>query len=404
MNVLVVCVQFPFPPRSGVNMRVYQLTRQLAARHRVTLLSYALPEDGDRVAALREQLPVEIVERRPVSHRYKRIAQMRSIASPLPFASRDAESAEMQRAVTEVCRRDGIDVVQVEGSLLAGLTVPDGTKVILDEHNIEYEVFRRMCAGESSAARRAFNLREYARFRRFEQNAWRHVDACVVTSSREEPVVRSAAPGTPTAVVPNGVDIDHFTPSGAAVEPNSLVFNGILDYRPNLDAAHSLVEDIWPRVLARCPGARLTIVGRAQTADVRRLRRPGVTVTGEVADVRPYLHRAAVVAVPVRMGGGTRLKVVEGLAMGKAMVSTRLGCEGIAVADGEHLLIGDTAEEFAARVLELFNSAELRQALGGAGRRLAAEEYTWDLAGERLEGLYQRLGAGVRPAALVAAA
>ncbi len=399
MNVLVVCVQFPFPPRSGVNMRVYQLTRQLAARHHVTLLSYAAPDDHDRVAALREQLPVEIVERRPTSHRHKRIAQMRSLASPLPFASRDVETHEMQRAITDVCRRDGIDVVQLEGSLLAALQVPDGTKVVLDEHNIEYEVFRRMCEGESSPARRAFNLREYSRFRQFEQNAWRRVDGCVVTSSREEPIVRGAAPGTPTAVVPNGVDIDHFTPSGSAVAPNSLVFNGILDYRPNLDAAHFLVDDIWPRVMARCPGARLTIVGRAQTADIRRLRRPGVTVTGEVADVRPYLRDACVVGVPVRMGGGTRLKVVEGLAMGKAIVSTRLGCEGIAVTDGDHLLIADSPEEFSARIVELFESPERRQALADAGRRLAADEYTWDLAGERLEQLYQRVVAGVGPAA-----
>ncbi|MGH2876253.1 MAG: glycosyltransferase, partial [Solirubrobacteraceae bacterium] len=212
-----------------------------------------------------------------------------------------------------------------------------------------------------------------------------------VTSDREEPVVAAAAPELPTAVVPNGVDVANFSPSDAPTEPRTLVFNGILDYRPNLDAAHHLVEEIWPRVRARCPDSRLTIVGRAETADLRRLRVRGVTITGEVPDVRPYLERAAVIAVPIRMGGGTRLKVVEALAMGKATVSTSLGCEGIEITDGKHLLVADNAEMFAARVTELFDDPVRRHALGTAGRRLAEEAYTWDVAGERLERLYTRV-------------
>jgi glycosyltransferase involved in cell wall biosynthesis len=133
------------------------------------------------------------------------------------------------------------------------------------------------------------------------------------------------------------------------------------------------------------------LVGRADEADVRRLTRPGVVVTGEVPDIRPYLRRAAVVGVPVRIGGGTRLKVVEGLAMGKAMVSTSLGCEGIAVRDGEHLLIGDDATTFAARAVQLFESPSTRSALGSAGRSLVENQYSWELAGERLQALYERV-------------
>jgi polysaccharide biosynthesis protein PslH len=293
-----------------------------------------------------------------------------------------------------LCVTTSCDVVQIEATVLGGLSVPSAVRVILDEHNIEYEVFERMSEGERSLIRRMYNRWEYQRVRRFEQQCWTRVDGCVVTSEREEPVVQRVAPDIATAVVPNGVDLEYFLPTRDAVEPNSVVFNGTLGYRPNVDAAYHLVDEVWPLVLDGCPDAKLTIVGRASDSDRRRLTRPGVVVTGEVSDIRPYVQRAAVVAVPVRMGGGTRLKVVEGLAMEKAIVSTTLGCEGVAVRDGEHLLIGDGAGEFAARILECFANPELRARLGAAGRRLTEEEYSWRLAGERLDALYKRVAGG----------
>ncbi len=395
LNVLIVSVQFPYPPRSGVNMRVYQLLRQVGRRHRVTLLSYALPDDAEGVAALREEMAVHTVERRTPPQWVKRFAQVRSLASATPFASREVESPQLQAALDALCARESFDVIQLEGSLLSGLRFPAGPALVLDEHNIEWEVFRRMCEGERSLLRRRFNQLEYMRFRKFEEAAWRQVHGCVVTSAREEPVVREVAPEIATAVVPNGVDVERFMPGGDPVEPRTVVFNGILDYRPNLDAAHYLVKDIWPRVCARCPDARLEIVGRARTAATSGLSGDGVELTGEVPDVRPHLQRAAVVAVPVRIGGGTRLKVVEGLALGKAIVSTSLGCEGIDVTDREHLLVADDADAFAARIVECFEDSALVQRLGAAARRLAEERYTWEISGDELDRLYGRL---LRPA------
>jgi glycosyltransferase involved in cell wall biosynthesis len=209
-------------------------------------------------------------------------------------------------------------------------------------------------------------------------------------------MVAAHAPHTLTAVVPNGVDLDYFLPSAEPAQSRTLVFNGILDYRPNLDAALHLVDEIWPLVLRRHPDARLSIVGRGNAADIKRLRRPSVEVTGMVPDIRPYMTRAAVAAVPIRMGGGTRLKVVEGLAMGKPMVSTTLGCEGIDVHHREQLLIGDDAESFAACIIELFDSPSLAATLGAAGRERMERDYSWDLGAERLGGLYHSIVAGRR--------
>lgn len=381
-------------------MRVYQLAREIGTRHDVTLLSYVEPGAQADVERLRGELDVEVVERSARSFAAKRMAQVVSAASRQPFSCRAIYSAEMQRAIDDLCGARKFDVVQLESSVLCTFRIPRGPRLILDEHNIEYEVFERMHESERSLPRRSFNRLEYVRFRQFEQRWWRRVDGCAVTSEREQRIVRRFAPDTPTAVVANGVDLDYFRPWDVAPDPQTAVFNGVLDYRPNVDAAYYLADEIWPLVLERCPGAQLTIVGRGESAELRRLRRPAIVVTGEVPDVRPYLAKAAVVLVPIRMGGGTRLKVVEGLAMGKAMVSTSLGCEGVDVHDGEHLMVADAPGRFAAAVVRLFEDPPLARALGSAGRTRMEQEYSWELAGARLEELYRRVLADVeRPQA-----
>jgi glycosyltransferase involved in cell wall biosynthesis len=391
LRVLVVGAQFPFPPRSGFETRFYQLLRQLASRHEITLLTYAAADELSDAEELRSEFDVEVVQRNPISRLEKRRDQLVSLTSTAPFAARDVRSGEMQDAIDRLSAHREFDAVQLESIFLWGYRFPTGTRIVLDEHNVEYEVFARMRDVERSALRRSFYRLEEIRVRRFEQSAWRQVAGCVVTSPREEQIVRAHAPETPTVVVPNSVDVDYFRPTGADVADRTIVFNGVLDYWPNVDAAHFLVDEVMPILRERCPGVRLMIVGRGRPAELEAFRRPDVDVTGEVPDVRPYLEGAAVVAVPIRMGGGTRLKVVEGLALEKPLVSTTLGCEGIDVRDGEHLLIADTAESFASQVMRIFDAPELGRALGSAGRSLVAREYSWDAAGERLAELYAQV-------------
>jgi glycosyltransferase involved in cell wall biosynthesis len=389
VRVLVVGVTFPFPPRSGFEMRFSQLLRQLARRYDVTLLSYAPPRAD--VSAAPDGLRVEVVPRRAPVGVAKRRAQLLSLASPTPFAARDARSAELQEVIDRLTAEQAFDVVQLESILLWGLRFPPGTRVVLDEHNVEYEVFARMRAVERSRARRVFYGVERVRVQRFEQAAWKRVDACVVTSPREEEMVHAVAPETPVTTVPNAVDADYFRPGGVDVRPASLVFNGVLDYRPNVDAVEFMLDEVMPLIQEQRPEVELSIVGRGGAGELHRFRRAGVVVTGEVPDVRPHLEQAAVVVVPIRMGGGTRLKVLEGLALERPMVSTSLGCEGIAVENDQHLLIADGAEAFAAAVLRLFDDPELSRQLGRNGRELVRRDYSWDAAGTRLEALYDRV-------------
>jgi polysaccharide biosynthesis protein PslH len=389
LRVLVISAQFPFPVRSGFASRVYNLARETAKRHDVTLLAYAA--DADAVAALRGVVAVETVPAPAPNRRRTRVAQLVSIASREPFASRRVRCDAFEAAAARLVRDGQFDVVQLESSVLCGLRLPEGVPVLLDEHNVEYEVAGRLRSGETSRLRRGFQTLEQARLLRFEQAAWQRAAGVVVTSPREAVIVRAVAPRTPVSVVPNGVDTDLFCPATTRCEPGLVVFNGLLAYRPNLDAARWLVDDVWPRIRRGAPNARLVIVGRGETSDLRRLERESVTTTGEVADVRPYLASATVVAVPVRMGGGTRLKVVEGLAMGKAMVSTSLGCEGIAVRDETHLLVADSAPAFADATIRALGDEPLRGSLGAAGRTLAETTYAWPIAAAELDGMLHRV-------------
>jgi glycosyltransferase involved in cell wall biosynthesis len=294
----------------------------------------------------------------------------------------------MQQAIDRLFAERDFDLVQLESTLLTPFHFPAGTRIVVDEHNIDYETYARMHETESSPLRRAFYRDQERRFQRWEQRWWREVAACVATSEREAEIMRRHAPETLVAAVPNGVDVDYFRPDPSPVEPRTLVFNGVLDYRPNIDGVTFLVDEVLPLLRERFPDVRLTVVGRGPASEVRALERRGVEATGEVPDVRPYLRGAAVVVVPIRMGSGTRLKVVEALSLAKPVVSTTLGCEGVDVRDREHLLIGDTPQAFAAQVERLFDDAEAGERLGRAGRELMERQYSWEYAGRLLEEVY----------------
>lgn len=379
-------------PLFGSGTRVYELVRALARRHQVTVVTYPFDSDDGYAEGLRHQgVTVHVIDRTKPSSLRRRFDQLLSVASPMPFHVRELRSPAMQQALDGLVTGGSFDVVQIEGSQLCSLRVPSGPVLVLDEHNVEYEVLRRMSEGERTALRRFFSALEYRKFRRTEVRSWRRVGGVAVTSERELQEVTRQAPAAVTAVVPNAVDPDHFRPDHTVEAPGSMLFMGTLDYRPNVDAVEYLVEEILPEVKGIRPDATLTIVGQGEPRILQRFRHPGVTVTGRVPDVRPYLARAAAAVVPVRIGGGTRLKVVEALSMEKAVVSTSLGCEGLAVTPGTHLLVADTGAGFAAAVGRVLTDAGEARRLGSAGRALVLERYSWARSAARLEELYDAL-------------
>ncbi|HLZ22615.1 MAG TPA: glycosyltransferase family 4 protein [Ktedonobacterales bacterium] len=387
LRVLIVTPSLPYPLVWGFGIRVYQIIKYLAQRHDVSVLAYAGPNDQDSVAALEQTgARIHAVVRDEPSTAAKRQAQLSSLFSPASFQWQSLESRAMQAALDRVLVNGDFDIIQVESSQMTGFDYRS-TKapLLVDEHNIEYELLYRTFAIERSALRKFYNWVEYRKFRHEEQRSWKHSDGCIVTSDREETILRRYSPRTPTLVVPNGVDIDEFRPTPGARDANSVVFVGVMHYRPNVDAALYFAREIMPRLLRERPNLVFTIVGGGPPDELRRLASKNIVVTDRVPDTRPYVARAGVIAIPLRMGSGTRLKVLEGLAMGCPLVSTSVGCEGIAIADGEHLLVADDPMAFARSVLQVLDDKALAASLGHRGRALVEERYSWGSVLRQLE-------------------
>jgi polysaccharide biosynthesis protein PslH len=383
----------PYPPIWGFGIRVNQFLRLLARNHDVSLLTYKEPDEDEKVEAV-EALGVRVhtVPRPKATERDKRTAQLFSMFSSMSYQRRSLHSREMQRTLQELVTRERFDVIQIESSQLAGFDFGPSVLTVLDEHNIEYELLYRMYRTERSLVRRFYNWVEYTKFRREEISSWRNVSGCVMTSAREQRIVSDLAPRTPSIVGANAVDVDYFRPSSAqSTGKPVLVMTGLMHYRPNIDGAEYFVEQIFPRILASRPDATFYIVGAGATDELKRLASANVIVTGTVPDVRPYVHDAAVFVVPLRMGGGTRLKVLEGLSMEKAVVSTSVGCEGIEVEHGKHLLVADQPQAFAEAVLELVGNRDHAARLGKHGRTLVEQRYKWESVVDQLEDFYRRL-------------
>jgi glycosyltransferase involved in cell wall biosynthesis len=394
LRVLILTPSLPYPPIWGFGIRVFEFIRLLARRHQVSVVTYAEPGEEEKIAAVAAVChAVHTVPRVPETERSKRLAQLSSVFSRDSYQRRSLFSPLMQQKLDELMKRERFDVVQIESSQLAGYAFDPRAVTVLDEHNIEYELLYRMYSTEGSPLRRMYNWLEFQKFKREEVSSWQSVTGVVSTSAREERIMREAAPDTPMLVAPNAVNVDYFCPSEEPIGADALVMTGLMHYRPNIDGAVYFVREILPHILASRPNAVFYIVGAGATNELKRLASDNVVVTDTVADVRPYVYKSAVFVVPLRMGGGTRLKVLEGMSMSKAVVSTSVGCEGIDVSHDEHILIVDESRAFADAALTLMADRSRRLALGRAGRELVERQYRWDSVVDRLEGFHARLAA-----------
>ncbi len=323
----------------------------------------------------------------------KRWQQLLSVARGRSFFFNFFHVPAMQAALDALLAEERCDAVVFESAVMAGYRLPAGVKRIIDQHNLEYEVMQRTAELEKRRLRRWYSAQEYRLIRRTELTRCQEADLVLVTSERERKTLKQLLPRLAIEVVSNGVDLAAFTQAGPPQEvPHQLVLTGTMDYYPNTQGALFFAEECWPLIRAQVPDATWQIVGRNPPPEVQRLAHlPGVTVTGWVADTRPYLASSAVALAPLLVGGGTRLKILEALAMQKAVVSTSLGCEGLAVEAGKHLLVEDQPERLAEAVIGLLNEPERRRALGSAGRALVEGLYSWERCGEQLLRALERI-------------
>jgi glycosyltransferase involved in cell wall biosynthesis len=373
---------------------MYELVRGVAARHDVLTLSLYGPGDdlsaAERVIGRVVGVPVPLTARMPPGPS-KRLTQARSILSRRSFQDRLYRHPAAQQAIDRLVRSEQPDNVQIEFSQMGGYVVPPGPVTVLDVHNVEHDVLAQIAA-TGSLPRRAFNRIEARKVRNEEGAAWRRASCCLATSADDVARIEEAT-GRSAVVIPNGVDLEYFRRSPLDVaDPDLLVFVGAMRYQPNALAARYVVEQILPLVRAARPQTRLALVGADPPEAVTELAEvPGVEVTGTVADVRPWLNRAAVVVVPLLSGGGTRLKILEAFAAGRPVVSTTLGASGIAARHGEHLLLADTAETFSQSIIMLLRDRAEAHRLVVQAHALASERYGWPAIVEQLADLYRCL-------------
>lgn len=383
MKILWVKAGGLVPPDTGGKIRSYSILKELARHHAVTFFSYYSAHKQDQHASLKNWfdnvicVPLSLPE--PKSAGELRDYMMR-LFSREPYGITKFCRAEVRQKLLMLFAQQDFDVVICDFVFAAGVLPWNwpGPKVFFT-HNVEATIWRRHYEVASNPLWKTISWIEWQRMEAAERRYLQLADHVLAVSETDRDAFsRFIAPGKIT-VIPTGVDINYFQPMPVEQIPHSLVFTGSMDWLPNEDGIIYFVESILPLIKLEFPDVTLDAVGRNPSRKLKALaeREKSVHVTGWVEDIRPYLGRAAVCIVPLRIGGGTRLKIFEAMAMAKPVVSTTVGAEGLPVQSGKNVLLADKPEDFAQAVIGLFRGSELRHHLGSGARTLVEENYSW---------------------------
>jgi polysaccharide biosynthesis protein PslH len=395
LKVLVIDEDFPYPPDAGKRIRTWNLLRRLAARHEVNLLCYGA-KDSPAISALQGAgITVHVV---PLPGRAGTGWKLYSglflnLFSRYPFSVDKHYSQKFQSALDALVQKERWDLLQCEWTPYMRFISPRvKCPILVATHNVECQIWERRAEHASNAFAAVFFRNQAEKMKRFEIDSIRRADAVTAVTEADAETMRHWGAGDAT-VIPNGADLESYGPAPEMVQPNQILSVSSLDWFPNQDALEYFVTEILPEIRRGNPEAVLSVVGRRPPEAFRKKLRavPGVEFHGEVEDVRPYLDSASVVVVPLRIGGGSRLKILEALAAGKAVVSTTIGAEGLELTPGKDLVIADDPREFAGSVQKLLNDPGRRRQLGESGRRTVIAKYGWEEIARRLEEVWRRL-------------
>jgi len=398
MRILWLKSDLLLPLDKGGRLRTWHLMRHLAKRHDITYMSFAENGQESEREGMREVAADVVTVPRTDPAKRSLLFYMdaaRYLADPLPYAVAKYRSAAYKSKLLALLRDRQFELIVCD-FLVPAVNLPKSLPcpAVIFTHNVEAEIWRRHAETKSSVPARWLYRLQHQRMLRFEDETLRRFEGVLAVSDANRETFARLYPevaAKPMWVVRTGVDTEYFVPANQSNSANPephLVFTGSMDWLPNEDAMKYFCADILPLIRQQEPRVTLSIVGRAPTPAVKALAGDGIHVTGTVDDVRPYMNKAAVYIVPLRIGGGTRLKIFEAMAMGKAVVSTTIGAEGLPVVAGEHALIADAPQAFADAVLTLLRDMAARRRLESAARSLVVQNYDWSaVAGELDEAL-----------------
>lgn len=395
MKILLLTPYFPYPFNDGGKIRVYHLMVNLATRHEVTVLCTDPESDTQKenLAAIKKHgINIETVPAANSQKREnKRFFQLLSLASFKPYQYKKYYSPAMQKLLNTQLEHGNYDLLMAEFSQMGYYQLRTNIPRYIDQHNVEYEIMKRTFEAEKHSLRKLLAYSEYKKFYRHEIANCNKFTACLTTSQRDADIMQSRSADLQCHVIPNGVDSEFFRRGSEQADPNLILFTGTIHYYPNTEGVLWFHKTTWPLIKAKNPQAKFCIAGRRPPDEVKRLAEidDSIVVTGAVDDMRDYYNKAAVVVVPLRVGGGTRLKILEAMAMEKAIVSTSIGAEGIDHTNGENILLTDTPEEFCDAVVSVMSDAAVRGKLEQGGRALVEEKYDWQAVSSTLSDIFE---------------
>lgn len=399
MKILFLTTRLPYPLDGGAKIRTWNLFSYAAGRHDVTLLTFLHSESDRRwvstVQSLAPTARIETVEHPDSRFRIARgWATAARLLSARPYTVVKYDLNAMRRRIETLIARDNFDLIHCDQIHMAQYLIGrTRLPIVLNEHNIESLLLQRVADVQRNPVLRRFYQRQQRKMEAYERTACAASDRVLTVSAMDRDRLARLAPDAASSVVTNGVDTDSFRPMETAPGPPTLVFTGLMDWMPNVEGVIFFIKEILPHVRKAVPGVRFAVVGRDPVARLRRVavREPDVVVTGGVPDVRPWLAGAAVVVVPLQTGGGTRLKILEAMAMGRPVVSTRVGAEGLDLEDGREICIADDPFKFAERTVALLSNRAEAARIGQAARWRVVKSYGWPVAGRQLLEAYEQV-------------
>ncbi len=385
MKILWIKTELLHPVDKGGKIRTYEMLKHLKCDHHVTYLTL---DDGSASPDARDKAKEYCHELVTIPHRtYAKfspgfyIELLKNLFSRLPYAVKKYESAEMRQMILRRVKQDRPDVVVCD-FLTPSINLPEqlGCATVLFQHNVEAMIWKRHYETQTNLLKRLYLFGQWKKMRALERSECQRYNQVIAVSREDSEMMRHDYGIQTVTDVPTGVDTDFFRPQATIqTEPASLVFTGSMDWLPNVDAINWFCSEILPLVRAQIPNVKLTVVGRKPGNELLELskRNPSIIVTGRVDDVRPFMEKAAAYIVPIRIGGGTRLKIYEAMAMEKPLISTTVGAEGLPVRDGVELLIADSPRLFADAVVKVLTNELLASELGMRAAATVREKFGW---------------------------
>jgi len=398
MKILIVTPSFPYPPDTGGTIRIYNLIKNLAKENEIQLISLAGGKiNEDAVSELKKYCTN--VHLAHMTGRMKLLQIPKVIGRFMkgqPFMLKYAESDELNGLLRNITNECNIDIIQFEHSFMANnvsqLCGNLKARKVLMFHNIACAQYYRVYKVEKSIFKKIRHLLEWVPMFNWEPKIAEYFDKSVVVSDIDKNLLQFLNPMLDISVIPNGVDAKSIIPFPLGGRGKSLLFVGSMDYEPNEDAVRYFCKDVFPLLKKDIPEIKLTVVGKNPPTDLQKLsENPDIIITGHVDDILPFYQKAVLSVVPLRSGGGTRLKILEAMATGTPIVSTAIGCEGLDVVDNKNIMIANTPEEFANKIIHLVSNEDAWNKVALEGRKLVEEMYDWELIACSLQDVYKRL-------------